>query len=140
MAKYHGRVGFVTFGEVTPGVDREVPVEREYYGDVTRNTKRWENGSQVNDNLQINNQISIVADAYANQNLFAIRYVSWMGALWEVTNVDVQHPRFILTVGGVYNGPTPGSASRVGGDDGSRSNGQVSATSELQADVSMHCV
>lgn len=140
MAKYHGKVGFVTFAEVTPGVDREIPVEREYYGDVTRNTKRWENGTQVNDNLQINNQISIVADSYANQNLFAIRYISWMGALWEVTSVDVQHPRLILTIGGVYNGPTSGSASRFGGDDGTGANGQVSTSSELQTDVSMCCV
>lgn len=140
MAKYHGKVGFVTFAEIRPGVDREVPVEREYYGDVLRNTKRWENGAQVNDNLQINNQISIVADAYANQNLFAIRYVSWMGALWKVTNVDVQHPRLILTVGGVYNGPTPGPASGFGGTDGAGANGQVSAPSELQTDVPMHCV
>ena len=111
MAKYHGKVGFVTFAEKTPGVDVEQPIEREYFGDVIRNTKRWEQSQQVNDNLQINNQISIIADQYANQNLFAIRYVSWMGARWKVTSVDVQHPRLILSIGGVYNGPTPGSSN-----------------------------
>lgn len=123
MAKYHGKIGFVTFVEKSLGVDVEEPVEREYYGDVLRNTKRWESAQQVNPNLTINNQISIVADPYARENLFAIRYASWMGSLWDITSVDVQYPRLILSIGGVYNGPTPGSASRSGRDDGCRCDG-----------------
>lgn len=110
MAKYHGKVGFVTFSEKTLGVDVEVPVEREYFGDVYRNTKRWSKGTDINPDLTLNNQISIVADQYARDNLYAIRYVSWMGTLWSISNVDVQHPRLILTIGEVYNGPTPGSS------------------------------
>lgn len=110
MAKYHGKVGFVTFSEKTLGVDVEVPVEREYFGDVYRNTKRWSKGTGINPDLTVNNQISIVADQYARDNLYAIRYVSWMGTLWSISNVDVQHPRLILTIGEVYNGPTPGSS------------------------------
>lgn len=110
MAKYHGKVGFVTFSEKTPGVDVEVPIEREYFGDVYRNTKRWGKGTDINPDLTINNQISIVADQYARDNLYAIRYISWMGTLWSISNVDVQYPRLILTIGEVYNGPTPGSS------------------------------
>lgn len=110
MAKYHGKVGFVTFQEKTPGVDVEAPVEREYFGDVYRNTKRWSKGTDINPDLTLNNQISIVADQYARDNLYAIRYVSWMGTRWSISNVDVQHPRLILTIGEVYNGPTPGSS------------------------------
>ena len=110
MAKYHGKVGFVTFPEKTPGVNVETPVEREYFGDVYRNSKRWANGTDANPDLKINNQISIVADQYARDNLYAIRYVSWMGTLWSISNVDVQYPRLILTIGEVYNGPTPGSS------------------------------
>lgn len=121
MAKYHGKVGFVTFVEKTPGVDVEEPIEREYFGDIIRNTKRWEQAQQVNDNLQINNQISIIADQYANQNLLAIRYVSWMGTRWKITSVDVQHPRLILSIGGVYNGPTPRPSDEAGGSYGGRS-------------------
>lgn len=116
--KYHGKVGFVSFDEVTPGAEVEKPIEREYFGDVIRNTKRWESAQQVNPNLKVNNQISIVADPFARENLFAIRYVSWIGALWEVTSVDVQYPRFILSIGGVYNGPTPGSAGGTGISNG----------------------
>lgn len=121
--KYHGKVGFVTFQEKTPGVDVEAPVEREYFGDVIRNSKRWDSAQQVNPNLNINNQISIVADPYARENLFAIRYLTWMGAFWEITSVDVQYPRMILSIGGVYNGPTVGSSSGFGGSDGSGCDG-----------------
>lgn len=110
MAKYHGKVGFVTFSEKTLGVDVEVPVEREYFGEVYRNTKRWSKGTDINPDLTVNNQISIVADQYARDNLYAIRYASWMGTLWSISNIDVQHPRLILTIGEVYNGPTPGSS------------------------------
>lgn len=125
MAKYHGKIGFIATREIRPGVDIEVAEEREYFGDVIRNSKRWENGAKVNDDLQINNQISIVADAYANQNLFAIRYASWMGTRWKITSVDVQHPRLILSIGGVYNGPTPRPSDEAGGSYGGGSNGQV---------------
>lgn len=107
MAKYHGKIGFVTFEETAPSVMTEIPVEREYFGDVTRMSKRWEKGENLNDNLQVNNQFSIVADAYARDNLFAIRYITWMGSRWQVTSAEVQHPRLILTIGGVYNGQTP---------------------------------
>ena len=79
--------------------------ERDYRGDVLRNTRKWENGEHLNDDLNVNNQISIVADAYANENFFAMRYISWMGAYWKITNVEVQRPRLILTIGGVYNKP-----------------------------------
>lgn len=107
MAKYHGKIGFVTFEETAPSVMTEVPVEREYFGNVTRVTKRWEKGEHLNDNLQVNNQFSIVADTYARDNLFAIRYITWMGARWQVTSAEVQYPRLVLTIGGVYNGSTP---------------------------------
>lgn len=118
MAKYHGKIGFVTFKEQVPGVDVEVVEEREYFGDVIRQSKRWEQTQQVNSNLNISNQISIVADAYARNNLFAIRYVSWMGTNWEVSTAEVQYPRITLMIGGVYNGPTTGPSDGTGGFDG----------------------
>lgn len=105
MAKFFGKIGFTKTEETAPGVYREVTTERDYCGDVLRNTRKWENGEHLNDDLNVNNQISIVADAYANENFFAMRYISWMGAYWKITNVEVQRPRLILTIGGVYNKP-----------------------------------
>lgn len=104
MAKYHGSVGYAENTETKPGVWKDVITERSYYGDVIKNTSRIQPSGNVNDDLVINNVISIVADPYANQNFHAIRYVTWMGSKWKVTNVDVQRPRLILTIGGVYNG------------------------------------
>lgn len=104
MAKYYGRVGYGETVQTAPGVWEEVITERHYYGDVTRNARRWENGEGLNDNLIVSNQISIVADDYAYTHFAYIRYVEWMGALWKPTHVEVQRPRIILQVGGVYNG------------------------------------
>lgn len=106
MAKYCGIVGYAETVETAKGVYSEKITKRRYYGDIQRNMKRIESGEHLNDDIAVNNSISIVADAYAYQNFFAIRYVEWMGARWKVTNVEVQHPRLILTIGGVYNGPT----------------------------------
>lgn len=108
MAKFFGAIGY-SFGtkQATPGVWIDDIVEKNYYGDVLRNTRRLESGENLNDNLRVDNLISIVADAYAYENFFAIRYISWMGALWKVASVDAsQRPRLVLTIGGVYNGPT----------------------------------
>lgn len=103
MAKFYGKIGFMETTETSPGVWEEKITERYYYGDVMRNMRRWDNSSYENDDLKINNEISIVSDPYAVQNFHAIRYVEWMDALWKVTSVDVQYPRLTLSIGGVYN-------------------------------------
>ena len=110
MAKFYGVIGYAETVEVRPGVYEEQITERKYYGDITRNTKRSESSEHLNDNLNVNNVISIMADAYADLHFFAIRYVEWAGCRWKVMTVEVQRPRLILTMGGVYNGPTPGTA------------------------------
>ena len=105
MAKFYGAIGYADQVDTGHGVWGEQITERNYYGDVVKNTKRFEKGEHLNDDLNVSNTISIIADAYAEQHFFAIRYVSWMGAKWKVTNVDVQRPRLVLSLGGVYNGP-----------------------------------
>jgi hypothetical protein len=104
MAKFFGKIGYIKTVESEPGYWEEQPIEREYYGDITRNTSRYQNGGQVNDNIVINNIISIVADPYANENFQHMRYVKWMNTEWKIENVEVQYPRLLLTLGGVYNG------------------------------------
>ncbi|MBO7449808.1 MAG: hypothetical protein J6U54_05510 [Clostridiales bacterium] len=104
MSKFYGEVGYAPTVETRPGVWEEVIIPRNYYGDVTRNMRRYQSADKLNDDLVVNNQISIVADPYALQNFHLIRYVEWMGTKWKVSNVDVQYPRLILEIGGVYNG------------------------------------
>lgn len=108
MAKFYGEVGFAEGTVETPpqsGVWVENMVEYPYYGDVVRNTRQIREGEGLNDDLSVNNSISIVADAYAREHFFAIRYIRWAGALWTVSDVEVQSPRLLLRLGGVYNGP-----------------------------------
>lgn len=109
MAKFRGVVGYGETVEVAPGVWDDVVTEKTYRGDVIRNSRSLDDGTKVNDDLSVGNSISIVADAYANQHFFAIRYVEWAGSLWKVSNVDVERPRLILRLGGVHNGPRPPS-------------------------------
>lgn len=104
MAKFFGSVGYSETKEDAPGVWNEVTVEKPYRGEILKNSRRWESKEKVNDDLVVNNMISIVADAYAYQNFFFIKYVCWMGTKWKVTNAEVQRPRIILTLGGIYNG------------------------------------
>lgn len=104
MARFCGMIGYGITEETSPGVYEPRTVERMYYGDVTRNNRNWENGEGLNDDFNISNVFSIVADQFAYANLYAMKYVEYLGTKWKIKSVDVERPRLILTVGGVYNG------------------------------------
>lgn len=104
MAKYYGKIGYATSEEVKPGVWKKRITEREYFGDVIRNTRKLQSSGNLNDNIIVSNEISIIADPFANENFHSMLYVEFMGAKWKISNVEVQYPRLILTIGEVYNG------------------------------------
>lgn len=104
MAKFYGKIGYANTVETKPGVYEEQIVERSYYGDLVRNSRRLQSADQVNDDINISNEISIVADPYATNNFHTMRYAVFMGTKWKISNVEVSYPRLILTLGGVYNG------------------------------------
>lgn len=104
MAKFYGAIGYAVTEETAPGVWEERITERMYYGELVRNTRKLQTVDQLNDNINVANEVSILADPFAYENFHSMRYVEFMGAKWKVTNVEVQYPRLILTVGGVYNG------------------------------------
>lgn len=108
MAKYAGKIGFVITSEspANSGIWIETPIERSYCGDLIRNTRRMQQSQNLNDNITISNQISIVADPFATENFHSIRYAEYLGTKWKVTSVEVQYPRLILELGEVYNGQT----------------------------------
>ena len=106
MAKFYGIIGYGVPVETSPGVWQDSIVERAYSGDVIRNSRDLQDDEHVNSDLTVGNRISIVADAYANDHFFAIRYIQWAGTLWVVSEVEVQSPRLVLRLGGVYHGPT----------------------------------
>ena len=105
MAKFYGEIGYAETIETAPGVWIEQITVRNYYGDVVRNTSKTRSGEHLNDNLVLDNKLSIVADPFAYEKFYAMRYVKWMGSLWKIESVEVLRPRLILTIGGVYHEP-----------------------------------
>lgn len=103
MAKFYGIIGYGKKVKTKPGVWEDKITEKQYFGDLIKNTSKVQPSDQLNDNINVSNQISIISDPFANGNFHSMRYVEFMGAKWKITNVEVQYPRLILTIGGVYN-------------------------------------
>ena len=105
MAKFYGKIGYGITGETIPGVWVDTIIERDVIGDLIRNTRYMQSAGQVNDNIEINNLLSIVADPYATEHFQSIRYIKDLktGVAWKVKTVEVQFPRLLLTLGGEYN-------------------------------------
>ena len=104
MAKIYGVIGYASQVEKAPGVWVEQITERTYYCELTRREWRNESSGNLNDNINISNEVSIIADPFACQNFHVIRYIVFNGVKWKVSSVEIQHPRLILSIGGVYNG------------------------------------
>jgi hypothetical protein len=105
MTRFAGAVGYATSQEGAPGVWSDVLTEKNYYGEVIRDTSRLvPDATQVNADLSLNNAFSIMADAYAMDNVEAMRYVRWNGHYWTITSVEVRRPRLILQIGGLWSG------------------------------------
>lgn len=104
MARFCGNIGYAIQTETSPGVWEDNIVVHTYRGDVNRNVRRRESSGNLNDNINISNEISIIADEFAYENFHSIVYVEFMNAKWKVTDIEVQRPRLTLTIGGVYNG------------------------------------
>lgn len=103
MAKYYGKIGFAETVESSPGIWEEGIVEHSYYGEIVQNRRNYITGSTINGTLTINNQISILADAYANQNFMNIRYAEFNGSKWKVESISVERPRLVLTLSSLYD-------------------------------------
>ena len=109
MAKFYGPIGYAIPTEIRPGVWKDEMCERFYHGEIIRNTRRLQSTDKVNDDINISNEFSILADPFACGNFHMMRYIGFMGAKWKITNVEVNYQRLNLTVGGVYNDGDDGS-------------------------------
>lgn len=104
MGKWFGKIGYAVTAETEPGIWEEQIVERDYYGDITSDRRKRQNSQGVNDDLSLSNVISIIADPFAYENCSHMAYTEIMGTKWKISDIEVQYPRLILTIGGVYNG------------------------------------
>lgn len=101
--KWFGKVGFIKIEETKPGVHTPIEKEREYYGDVVTNRRLWERSDMSsNDDIQVTNSISIVADSYMQDNLGYMKYVVWNGMKWKISNFQIEYPRITIDFGGLY--------------------------------------
>lgn len=105
MSKFYNNIGFVISKETSPGVWVEKPVIKKYRGDVIRNYIRYDSQSKINSDINMNVNISIIADSYIRENLGRIRFVEFEGSFWNIESIEPQWPRLVLTIGGIYNGP-----------------------------------
>lgn len=113
MAKWSGRIGFVTTSEspVGSGIYRDVVVIKSFTGDVKQVTRRWQVEDKINDDVTMNNTISVVATPYLMQNFYSIRFISFMNAWWSVNAVVMDYPRLTLEIGGLYHGDTTATSN-----------------------------
>ena len=103
MTKFCGIIGYANIRETSPGIWQEQIVERRYFGDILANKVKTKDSEHLNPDVTIDNRLSIVADPYAYANFQSIRYVEWYGIKWQVSSVEVQRPRLILSMSQPYN-------------------------------------
>lgn len=103
--KWMGTVAYdeQVLSEVEPDVWESTPKTVQYFGDVLKNNKTNQGSdSSTNGDISVNNQISVLADPYLMNNFYKILWVTFGGAKWKVSSVDVQPPRLVLTLGSLY--------------------------------------
>jgi len=108
MAKFSGKIGFVRDRETYEGsgIWLEEKIERTYRGDIINDVVKWQDSTRVNEKLNISNKLSIVADTFAMMNVGIMRYVEYLGTKWKIMTVEINRPRIVIYLGGVYNGTT----------------------------------
>ena len=105
MAKISAIVGYGSPIETSPGIWEDKITERQVVCEVTRcNSRLSSNVNSSNDDFSSNMKCSFIADAFAITYFTYIKYIEYRHVKWKITSVEVQHPRLILTLGGVYNG------------------------------------
>ena len=107
MAKFYGPIGFARQIESPPGVYIDEVIEKKYKGDVVLDQRRFIAGDKVNDNTTLDNSISIVANAYAYENIGSMKYVVWNKIAWKIKSFNINSPRIVIQIGEVYNGERP---------------------------------
>ena len=104
MGRFCGAIGFAETVEQSPGAYVQNVTDRTYHGDVIARRVRLEETSETtNTNFTLNNDISIVADKFAKENLGFMQYVVFCGRKCKIPSATIEYPRIKLTIGGRIN-------------------------------------
>lgn len=100
---WYGQIAFSHQTKDETGVVDDHPILKNYYGQVIRNSKR-DQLQNINPNLSITNQISVIADPFLETSFHDILYVTFMGSKWRVSSVEVQpnNPRLTINISELY--------------------------------------
>lgn len=107
MARFYGAIGYARLEETIPGVWVDTVIEKKYRGDVVLDQRRWRTEEKVNDDINIDNSISIIADGYAYDNMGFMKYIVWNNTPWKIQSFSINRPRIVIQIGGIYNGERP---------------------------------
>ena len=103
--KYFGKIGFWEANyQERPGVIIPKIVEKEYFGELTYQTLRWNPTNSQTDDLNISNTLSIISDTYCLEHFNDIKYIILNGIKLKVSSISIEPPRVVLSIGGEYNG------------------------------------
>lgn len=101
--KWYGNIGFgIPVNE--NDIHTEVITDKPYKGDILENNLRWQQSDKIDDDLNITNKISVIANDFAYDNIGYMKYVELRGNKWKIVSATLQYPRILLTIGGVWNG------------------------------------
>lgn len=106
--KWYDEIAFSNQVETEPDVWEEQVVKKKFMGDLLKVHKSNDQSSDINVDISVNNQLSVVMTPFLQNNFQKILYVQFFGAKWTVGTVEVQYPRLLLTFGKLYKEESDG--------------------------------
>lgn len=96
-------VGYVNQKETSPGVWSPVETFTTMKGNVIRQNASNRDGDKMNDDISLDHRVSLLGDAYAFDNYYNLKWIQIEGRKWEISSVEIERPRIIVSLGGLWN-------------------------------------
>lgn len=100
--KWFGEIGYFVESNNVDGIVTDSFITQQYYGDIIKDYKTNTSENAVNEDFELSNRISVVADPYLISHFHKIAWISFMETKFKVRSVELQYPRLIVSLGGVF--------------------------------------
>lgn len=104
MVKFAGLVGYGSQVETSPGIWELSEKTSLMKGELIRQNADIQDSGKINGDISLGHRVSLISDAYAIDNYYNMKWVAVDGIKWIVSSVEIQHPRLIVSLGGLWNG------------------------------------